>query len=96
MEYVEWMKEKHQLKINCQSQCNKNVEDLQEKLQNKRNVNGMEQTSHSFGQCCTVLLIMTYVRNMPRYIKENYINKKKKSCRIQFRYDECKLYVLCS
>lgn len=46
MEYVGWMKEKHQLKRDCQSQCNKNDEDLQEKLQNKINFNGMEQTSH--------------------------------------------------
>jgi hypothetical protein len=68
----------HQLKIKCQSQCNKNAEVLQEKLQNKRNFNGMEQKSHSFGQFCTVLLIMTYVRNMPRDITENTeINKKK-------------------
>ena len=75
MEYVEWMKEKHQLKIDCQSQSNKNAEDLQEKLQNNRNFYGMEQTSHSFGQCCIVILIMTYVRNMPRDIKDNYRNK---------------------
>jgi len=34
---------KHQLKTKCQSQCNKNAEDLKEKLQNKRNFNGMEQ-----------------------------------------------------
>jgi len=39
----------------------------------------MEQTSHSFGQCCIVLLIMTYVRNMPKDIKENYRNQNKQN-----------------
>jgi galactokinase len=81
MENVEWMKKKHKLKMNCQSQCNKNAEDLQEKLWNKKNFNGMEQTSHSFGQCCIVLLIMTYVRNMPQDIKENYRNHQNKQKR---------------
>jgi len=80
MEYAEWMKEKHQLKIDCQSQCNKKAENLQEKLQNKRNFYGVEQTSHSFGQWCIVLLFMTYVRNMPRDIYI-YIKKKKKKKR---------------
>lgn len=96
MEYVEWMKEKYQLKIDCQSRCNKNAEDLQEKLQNKRNFYGMEQTSHSFGQCYIVLQIMTYVRNMPTDIKENYRNKKKKAIEFSSEITTVNCYVLCS